>query len=85
MFVMSQIRIVKLNQIYNLGFLGKQIAIISEKAFNRLSYIESIKASPIYKEKYAYRIDDADRRFREIVKEERWQEGERLIDLIKKK
>ena len=84
MFVSNQIRIIRLDEIYNLGFLGKQIAIISEKAFNRLNYIESIKADPVYKEKYASRIDDANRRFNEIAKEERWQDGERLIDLIKK-
>lgn len=84
MFVESRIRLSKLDEIYHLGFLGLQIAIKSEKAFKRLKYIESIKAEPIYKEKYAYRIDDADRRFKEIVKEERWEEGERLIDLVKK-
>lgn len=84
MFVSSQIRVVRLKQIYQLGFLGKQIAIISEKAFKKLKYLESIEASPIYKDKYIYRIDDADRRFKEIVKEERWLDGERLIDLVKK-
>ena len=83
MFVASQIRIVKLKQVYELGFLGKQIAIISEKAYRRLKYVESIEAGPIYRDKYTYRINDADRRFREIVNDERWQEGERLIDLVK--
>ena len=84
MLVSSQIRIIKLEEIYNLGFLGKQIAIISERAFKRLKYIESIEAAPIYKDKYSKRIHDAKIRFKEISNEERWQEGDRLIDLIRR-
>ena len=84
MFVKSQIRVIRLKQIYELGFLGKQIAIVSIKAFNKLKYLGSQKVKPIYKSKYAYRINEADRRFNEIALEERWLEGDRLINLVKK-
>lgn len=84
MFVESRIRIIKLEDVYNLGFLGKQIAIISEKAFKRLKYIGSIESQPIHKERYKNRISDANNRFKEIANEERWQNGDRLIDLVKK-
>ena len=84
MFVESRIRVIKLEEIYNLGFLGKQIAIISEKAFNRLKYIESIESQPIHREKYKNRINDANVRFKEIANEERWKDGDRLIDLVKR-
>lgn len=84
MFVSSQLRVIKLEDIYKLGFLGKQIAIISEKAFSKLKYIESIKAEPIYKDKYRQRVESADAIFRSIALEERWKDGDRLIDLVKK-
>lgn len=84
MFVESRIRVVKLEDIYNLGFLGKQIAIISERAFGRLKYIGSIKSNPVHKDKYINRITDANARFKEIMNEERWKDGDRLIDLVKR-
>ena len=83
MFVSSAIRLERLETIYTLGFLGIQIAVISEKAFSRLKFIEAIKAEPIYQQKYRTRIKQADDRFKEIAKEERWLEGTRLIDLVK--
>lgn len=84
MFVESRIRVIKLEDVYNLGFLGKQIALISEKAFKRLKYVESIKSGPIHKERFKNRINDANTRFKEIVNEERWKDGDRLIDLVKR-
>lgn len=84
MFVESRIRVIKLENIYNLGFLGKQIVIISKKAFNRLKFMESIESHPIHKEKYLNRINDANIRFKEIMNEERWKDGDRLIDLVKR-
>ena len=82
-FVRSEIRLEKLEEIYMLGYLGSQIAIKSEKAFKRLKYIKTIEVEPIYKDKYQRRIIDADRRFEEIRKNERWLDGTRLIDLVK--
>ncbi len=84
LFVESRIRVAKIKDIYALGFLGEQVALISEKAISRLSYIESIPAEANYQDKYSYRINSADKRFQEIVREERWKDGDRLIDLVKK-
>lgn len=84
MFVRGEIRLERLVDIYNLGYLGTQIAIISEKAFQRLSFIESIEVEAVYREKYRSRILLADERFHQIAKEERWLEGTRLQDLVKK-
>lgn len=84
MFIRSEIRIIRLKQIYELGYIGKQIAVISEKAFKKLKFISASEVNPIYKDKYSYRINEADKRFREIANEERWLNGDRLIDLVKK-
>lgn len=83
MFIRSEIRLEKLETIYNLGYLGIQVAIISEKAYSKLKYVESISVEPIYKEKYRDRIILADERFNQIAKEERFLDGTRLIDLVK--
>ena len=84
MFVSSEIRLEALEEIYNLGYyLQKQVALISEKAFNRLKFVKSIPAEPIYLDKYRTRVTLADERFREIAKSERWKDGTRLIDLVK--
>ena len=84
MFIESQIRLEGLEDIYNLGYyLQKQIAIVSEKAFNKLKFVEAIPAEPVYHDKYRTRVTAADERFREIVKNEKWKDGVRLIDLVK--
>ena len=83
MFVRSEIRLERIEDVYNLGFLGKQIAIISEKAFSRLKFIEAIPSEPFYQQKYRVRIKLADDRFEEIANEERYKDGTRMIDLVK--
>jgi len=82
MFIEGRIRLERLESIYNLGYLGEQIAIVSRKAFERLSFVKAIKAEPIYKEKYDMRITIADNRFKEIVNEERFLKGTRLQDMV---
>ena len=84
LFVRSEIRLELLETIYTLGHLGIQIGIVSEKALGRLKFVEAIPAEPVYKDKYRTRIFAADERFAIIAREERWREGTRLIDLVKK-
>ena len=84
MFVEGEIRLERLEDIYHLGYLGEQVAIISEKAYTRLSFIEAREVEPIYKEKYATRIAVADSRFKEIAKSEKWLKGTRIKDLVSK-
>lgn len=83
MFVRSEIRLESLEDFYRLGHLDKQIAMISEKAFSRLKFVEAIPAEPIYKDRYRSRIVNADDRFSFLARQERWKEGTRLIDLVK--
>lgn len=79
----SQIRIDRLNDLIKNGFLGKQIAIVSEKAFSRLSFIESFEVEPVYQQKYLTRINIANNKLEDILIDERYRSGARMIDLVK--
>ena len=75
---------IKLNEIYNLGNLGTQIAVMSEKAFTRIKYLKSIESEPIYREKYYTRKNQADIRFEEIRIEELNSDKPKIEDLMKR-
>lgn len=82
-FLNSEIRMESLESIYKLGNLGKQVAVISEKAFSKLKYIKSVKVEPYYKEKYKTRLQSAKKQYEELLIFERYKKGTRLIDLVK--
>lgn len=83
-FMQNEISLEKLEEIYHLGDLGTQIAIMSEKAFNRIKFVDALKVEPIYHERYTKRKKEADERFESFRIEEINSDKEKLEDLMKK-
>lgn len=84
MLLENEITLESLDEIYHLGYLGEQIAFMSKKAFSRLKYLESSSVHKSYYDKYQNRIKDANDKFKEIAKKEKYKKGTRLIDLVNK-
>ena len=83
MFVRNVLTYEKLEEIYMLGDLGKQYVLISEKAFERIKFVDSIPSESIYYERYRRKKDAADNSYRELELLERASKGRRIRDLIK--
>lgn len=83
MFIKNQLTFEKLEEIYLLGNLGEQYALISEKAYKRIKFIKAIDVEPIYKERYLKRKDSADNSYKALEIEQRLSKGKRVRDLIK--
>ena len=69
-FIQNELSIERLREIYELGNLGTQIAIMSEKAFSKIKYISAEEVEAIYFDRYRSRKNAADKRFDEIRIEE---------------
>ena len=69
-FIQNELSVERLEEIYNLGNLGKQSAIISKKGFKRIKFVSSIKAEARFHDQYLYRKNKADSRFEQIRIEE---------------
>lgn len=69
-FIQNELSVERLNEIYLLGDLGSQIAIMSEKAFTKLEFIQAKEVEPIYYDRYRRNKNQADNRFDEIRIEE---------------
>lgn len=82
MFVMNVLTLDKLEEIYQLGNLGKQYVLISEKAFSHLKFIKSLECEAVYHDRYIRRKESADNSYRELERSERNSKGKRVRDLI---
>ena len=82
-FIQNELSIERLEEIYKLGNLGKQIAIVSEQAFSRIRFITAIEVEPIFLERYITRKNNADNRFEQIRIEEINNEKPKIEDLMK--
>lgn len=69
-FIQNELSVERLREIYALGNLGTQIAVMSKKAFSRLKFISAEEVEPIYYDRYRSRKNAADKRFDEIRIEE---------------
>lgn len=85
MFVRNLLTFEKLEEIYMLGNLGKQYVLISQKAFERLEFIEALPSEEMFYERYRRRKDGADNSYRELERLERTNKGKRIRDLMKEK
>ena len=85
MFIRNVLTYEKLEEIYLLGNLGKQYVLISEKAFNRIRFVDAISAEPLYYERCHRRKDVADNSYRELERLERASKGRRIRDLMRGK
>ena len=83
LFVNNELRLEALEEIYMLGYLGVQYALISEKAYKRLKFIKSEIVEPIFYDKYQKRIYNADNRFEELKNKDKYLDGTRILDLLK--
>lgn len=83
MFIRNVLTYEKLEEIYMLGNLGKQYVLISEKAFNSISFVEVKESDEIYFERYHRRKDGADNSYRELERLERSSLGKRVRDLMR--
>lgn len=83
-FLQNEISIEKLEEIYLLGDLGTEIAIISEKAFSHLNFINAFLVEPMYHEYYQIRKRKAIEMFETIRTKEINNNKEKIEDLMKK-
>ncbi len=83
MFVRGVLTLEKLEEIYLLGDLGKQYVIVSQKAFDKIQFVDAVLSEPLYFERYRYRKNEADNSYRELERSERGKKGTRIRDLMK--
>lgn len=85
-FVENTLPLESLRTAMKLGKLGEQVVLISKKAFDALTYVESIPASSEeYFEKYKERDSKARSEYRELKKESNPEEGTYVMDIIRQK
>ena len=82
--IRSSITIDTLKEIFQLGQLGKQYVLISEKAFSRLKFVESFEAKMSPKD-YMNRKKEANEIYQSLLEKDRYSSGTRLIDLVRDK
>lgn len=86
-FVANSLSVRQLEKSFKLGQLGLQIALISEKAFKNIVYINSFYVSKdIYYSKYIHRDKSARSYFFNIIKSEEFNENDIFVlDIMRKK
>ncbi|MCQ2087281.1 MAG: DUF3990 domain-containing protein [Bacilli bacterium] len=82
-FIRSQITLESLNIIFSAGQLGKQYVLISEKAFKALKFDSFEEVFENSKRDYYSRKKEAGHKFKELLEEDRYKKGIRLIDLVR--
>ena len=82
-FIQNELSVSRLEEIYQLGQLGRQVALISKKAFSRISFMEAIEAEPAFRERYITRKNSADSRFEEIRIEEINSDKPKIEDMMR--
>lgn len=84
MFIQNVLTLEKLEEIYLLGDFGRQYVLISEKAFTKIVFKDAIMAEPKYHELYLRRLDNAEKSYLELEELDRYAEGTRISDLMRK-
>ena len=82
MFLDNVLTYERLEEIYHNGELGKQYALKSEKAFQKIRYLRSFEVEPIYHQRYMSCKDAANRSYSRLELEERNAKGTRIRDLM---
>ena len=83
-FIRGNLTFDKLETIYLLGNLGKQVVVISKKAINRIEFVNHFDSNPMYVGKYKNRVEEASNSFKNILKENLGKLGIRIGDLYEK-
>lgn len=85
-FVENTLSLEDLRKAMRLGKLGEQVVLISKRAFNALTYLESIPASgEEYFKKYKGRDSKARSEYRELKEDSNPEEGTYVMDIIRQK
>lgn len=81
-FIQGFIGIDSLEEMYQLGNLGKQIALVSTKAFNQLKYLGNEIVPECYKSKFYERMREAERHYQKLLEKESENLNKNTIDRI---
>lgn len=81
-FIRGNITLEQLGKSFELGKLGIQYVLISDRAINRLTYLETIPSNDEHVGKYFDNVRDATYRYNNLPKDE---EGIRIFDIMKGK
>ena len=81
-FIRGNITLEQLEHSFELGKLGIQYVLISDRAINRLTYLESILSSEEYVNKYFENVRNATTKYNNLSKDE---DGTRILDIMKGK
>lgn len=85
-FVENTLSLEDLRTAMKLGKLGEQVVLMSKKAFDSLTFVESIPASAEeYFEKYKNRDTKARSEYRDLKKDSNPEEGTYVMDIIRQK
>jgi len=85
-FVENTLSLEDLRTAMKLGKLGEQVVLMTKKAFDSLTFIESIPAlAEEYFEKYKDRDTKARSEYRDLKKESNPEEGTYVMDIIRQK
>ena len=79
-FIRGNITLEQLEKSFELGKLGIQYVLISDRAINKLTYLETIPSNDEYVGKYFDNVRDATNRYNNLPKDE---EGTRIFDIMK--
>lgn len=82
-FIRSEITLESLEKIYKAGDLGKQYVLKSEHAFKLLKFISSIESEKKDMNNYYDRKKEADKEYSQLIIDDRYTNGTRIIDLVK--
>ena len=81
-FVRSEITLDSLREIFRAGELGKQYVLVSKRAFELLRFIDYREAVEKDRIDYYQRKDRADKRFADLLNEDRYSKKTRLRDIV---
>lgn len=81
-FIRGNITLEQLEQSFELGKLGVQYVLISQRAIDRLTYIESVLSDEKYVDRYFENVRSATKRYDLLSKE---ADGIRILDIMKGK
>lgn len=79
-FIRGNITLEQLERSFELGKFGIQYVLISDRAINRVIYLESIGSNEKYIDKYFNNVREATNRYDDLSKEE---DGVRIFDIMK--
>ena len=82
-FIRGELLLESLEEVFNLGELGTQYVLVSQKAFNRIKFVKGEVVNHEYYSFYQSRISSANSKYHQILKHDINSIGTRITDLMK--